>query len=51
MKAKTTQTQKNLNGSRPMESVTSPEKWTPLTRKNKTKRNLVDLTLEEDSEV
>jgi len=51
MKAKTTQTQKNLKGSRPTESATSPDKWTPLTRKNKTKRNLVDLTLEEDNEV
>jgi redox-regulated HSP33 family molecular chaperone len=46
MKAKTTQPQNNLKGRHPMESVTSPDKWTPSTRKNKTKRNLVDLTLE-----
>jgi hypothetical protein len=33
-----------------MESVTSPEKMTPPQKKNKTKKQLVDLTLDEEQE-
>jgi len=34
-----------------MESVTSPDKMTPPNKQNKTKRHLVDLTLDNNKEL
>jgi hypothetical protein len=44
------QSQKNSTGSHSMESVTSPEKMTPPQKQNKTKKQLMDLTLDEEQE-
>jgi hypothetical protein len=50
MKTKTAQPQKTLKGSHPTESMTSPSKQTPLNKKHKSKRNMVDLTMDDDEE-
>jgi len=50
IKTNTTQRQKNLKGSHHMESMTSPNKQTPSNRKQKSKRNMVDLTMDDDDE-
>jgi len=49
-KTNTNHRQKNLKGSHPTESMTSPKKQTPPNKKQKSKRNMVDLTIDDDEE-